>query len=77
MALARRRMTVLRANFRVVSFTKPAIHRFDQLKAQKINIGGYDLRIAAIALEVGATLVTHNASHFVQVTGLQFEDWMV
>jgi tRNA(fMet)-specific endonuclease VapC len=65
------------AHFRVVSFSKPAIHRFDQLKAQKINIGGYDLRIAAIVLEVGATLVTHNTSHFVQIPGLQFVDWMV
>jgi tRNA(fMet)-specific endonuclease VapC len=38
-------------------------------------IGPYDLMLAAQALRLGATLVTHNIAEFGRVPGLQFEDW--
>lgn len=38
-------------------------------------IGPHDLQIAAIALQHGLTLVTHNTSEFNRVSGLKLEDW--
>jgi tRNA(fMet)-specific endonuclease VapC len=38
-------------------------------------IGPHDLQIAAIALQHGLILVTHNRSEFNRVPGLQVDDW--
>jgi tRNA(fMet)-specific endonuclease VapC len=40
-------------------------------------IGPHDLQIAAIALQHGLTLVTHNTNEFSRVSGLKLEDWEV
>jgi tRNA(fMet)-specific endonuclease VapC len=59
----------------ILSFTEPAILRYDQLKAMRLNVAGKDLRIAAIALECGAVVVTRNIRDFQRVPNLVIEDW--
>jgi tRNA(fMet)-specific endonuclease VapC len=39
-------------------------------------IGPYDLQIAAIALQHGLSVVTHNVAEFSRVPGLTVEDWL-
>ncbi|MFZ2276501.1 MAG: type II toxin-antitoxin system VapC family toxin [Prosthecobacter sp.] len=50
---------------------------FDGLKSSKLNIGTLDMRIASIALEYGATILTRNLIDFVKVPGLHVENWLV
>jgi len=52
-----------------------AIAKFEELKKQKVRIGTMDLRIAAIAVSKGWTLLTRNTRNFEKVPELKFEDW--
>lgn len=61
----------------ILPLTEPALDRFDQLRALRLNVGANDLRIAAIALEHGAAVVTRNLRDFGRVPGLVCEDWSV
>jgi tRNA(fMet)-specific endonuclease VapC len=65
------------AGLPILSFTEPAVHRYNSLAALRLNIGKMDLRIAAIALENGATVVTRNRRDFQRVPQLAIEDWTV
>ena len=47
-----------------------------RLEASGQPIGGNDLLIAAHALALGLTLVTHNTREFSRIVGLQVEDWL-
>ena len=38
-------------------------------------IGPHDLQIAAIALQHGLTLITHNTQEFNRIPGLKLDDW--
>jgi tRNA(fMet)-specific endonuclease VapC len=59
----------------IVSFSKPAIQRYRQLTKLKTKISNKDLRIAAIALDVNATLVSRNLRDFKRVPNLHCVDW--
>ena len=61
----------------ILRFSVGAITRFEALIRQRLNVGGDDLRIAAIALETGGTVVTRNLRDFHRVAGLPCEDWSV
>lgn len=49
---------------------------FNGLKKLRLNIGTMDLRIASIALEYHATVLTRNLVDFTKVPGLQVENWL-
>jgi tRNA(fMet)-specific endonuclease VapC len=63
------------ARMPLLSFTVAAIARYELLRTKKLNVGKNDLRIAAIALEAGAVVVTRNTRDFGRVPGLAVEDW--
>lgn len=59
----------------IVSFDAMAIGRYELLKKAKLNVGGNDLKIGAIALERNATVVTCNRRDFARIPGVVTEDW--
>jgi tRNA(fMet)-specific endonuclease VapC len=63
------------ARLQILTYDEQAMHRFEQLRRQKIRIGRTDLGIAAAVLEHGATLVTENTRDFKQVPGLKIVSW--
>lgn len=56
----------------VAAFDSEAARSFP---AARLARGRYDRLIAAHAMALGATLVTHNAGDFRKVPGLRIEDW--
>jgi tRNA(fMet)-specific endonuclease VapC len=65
------------ARLEILSLTEPAILKYDYLRSLHLNIGKMDLRIGAIVLSIGATLVTRNLRDFQRIPGLQVEDWSI
>jgi tRNA(fMet)-specific endonuclease VapC len=63
------------ARAQVVPYDHDAVEKFEALKRQRLRIGTMDLRIAAIALSNGMTLLSRNLADFRQVPGLVVEDW--
>ena len=46
-----------------------------KLEQKGLVIGPYDILIAAVALSIKGTLVTHNTGEFERVDGLELIDW--
>lgn len=61
--------------FALWEYNLAAATRCDALKKMKLRVGTQDLRIAAIALEAGAIVVTRNTRDFGRVPGLPTENW--
>lgn len=59
----------------IIDFDDVAATKFQELKKAKIRVGTMDLKIAAIALVHGASVLTGNKGDFRQVPGLKIEDW--
>jgi tRNA(fMet)-specific endonuclease VapC len=59
----------------ILSFSEAAIRRSKALQASKLNVRKMDLRIAAIAQEHQAVVVTRNVRDFQRVPNLVVEDW--
>lgn len=57
------------------AFDQNAAKIFDGLRQQRIRVATLDLRIAAIALSRGMTLLTRNLVDFGKVPGLSVDDW--
>jgi tRNA(fMet)-specific endonuclease VapC len=63
------------ASMPIISFSEAAIGRCKELVRQKLGVRKSDLRIAAIALQTHATVVTRNIRDFRRVAGLTIDDW--
>lgn len=65
----------------VLAFDLAAARRYGQLRAdlvrQGMRLADGDLRIAAIALSRGLTVVTGNVRHFSRIPGLPVENWFL
>jgi tRNA(fMet)-specific endonuclease VapC len=61
----------------VLGFDDRAGTEFERLRGARIRIGAMDLRIAAVALTHGATVLSRNIKDFSQVPDLLVEDWTV
>lgn len=67
-------VTVL-SGIQILRFTEGAIARYQELSKAKLGVRANDLRIAAIALEHNATVITRNVRDFIVIPGLTVEDW--
>ncbi len=63
--------------FPLVPFDAASELQFQRLRAMRLRVGTLDLKIAAIALTNGLTVLTRNRSDFGRVPGLALEDWSV
>ncbi len=63
------------AAWTLLPFDTPAAVRCTRLRQPRIRIGTLDLKIATIALEHQALLLSSNLRDFRQVPALQVEDW--
>jgi tRNA(fMet)-specific endonuclease VapC len=64
-------------HFSVATFDQTAAAQHQELRKARYRTSKMDLRIAAIALSIGATLLTRNTSDFQMIAGLVYEDWTV
>ena len=63
--------------FPLVPFDASSESLFQQLRATHLRVGTLDLKIAAVALTNGLTVLTRNRSDFGRVPGLTLADWTV
>jgi tRNA(fMet)-specific endonuclease VapC len=59
----------------VLDFDDAAAREYRQLTKAKVRIGTLDLKIAAITLAHGATLLSQNLADYRRIRGLRVEDW--
>lgn len=60
----------------ILPWSEDAADIFDHLRKAGVKIGTMDLRIASIALEYDATVLTRNLVDFTKVPGLRVENWL-
>ncbi|MEW6033996.1 MAG: type II toxin-antitoxin system VapC family toxin [Chloroflexota bacterium] len=80
LVLLERLELALLPNLPVLPFDAGAARRYGKVRAELERrgtlVGDTDLRIAAIALARGLTVVTGNLRHFQKVPGLSVENWL-
>jgi tRNA(fMet)-specific endonuclease VapC len=59
----------------ILDFDEAAANEAMRLSRMKLRLGTMDLKIAAIALKSGSTLLSANVRDFRRVPGLQLEEW--
>ncbi len=63
-------------DWQVLPFDQAAAVEFERLRSQHRRLGTMDLKIAAIALVQGATLLSRNLRDFEAIAELHVEDWL-
>ena len=63
-------------SLRIRPFNEPAADRFEALWKDRVRVATMDLKIASIALEEDALLLSANLRDFERVPGLRVEDWL-
>ena len=63
--------------WQVLAYPLAAMNRHAAFTGLRLNVGSNDLKIASIALEFGATVVTRNLRDFRRIPGVLVEDWVV
>jgi predicted nucleic acid-binding protein len=63
--------------FVMLPYTALAYERFEAMKKIKpaINVRAPDLRIASIAIEANATVITYNARDYKRIPQVQYVEW--
>ena len=64
------------ARWNILPWDEHAIGQFNRLKPMKLRVGTMDMRIACIALEHDATLLSRNLRDFTKIPGLRVENWL-
>jgi tRNA(fMet)-specific endonuclease VapC len=64
------------ADFSMLDWDTECAERFKAFRSQGVRIGTMDLKIACIALEYDAIVLTRNTVDFARVPGLRFENWL-
>jgi tRNA(fMet)-specific endonuclease VapC len=64
------------AGWQVLRFEERAAVEFQRLRSERVRIATTDLKIAAIALTSGATLLSRNLKDFNKVPALRVENWL-
>ncbi len=57
-------------------YDSEAAGRFSALRKAGVKIGSKDLKVACIALEHDAVVLTRNSKDFIKVPGLKIENWL-
>jgi tRNA(fMet)-specific endonuclease VapC len=64
------------AAWNVLPWNTGAADLFVRFRREGVRIGSMDLKIACITFAHDATLLTCNATDFIQTPGLHFENWL-
>ena len=59
----------------LMDFDEPAAVEYQNFVTARVRIGTMDLKIAAVARSLNATLLSRNLKDFCKVPGLRVEDW--
>jgi tRNA(fMet)-specific endonuclease VapC len=63
------------SKMRIIAFDNQSAIIFQQLRKNYPRLGTMDLKIAAIAINQNATLLTRNLADFQNIANLKVEDW--
>ena len=61
----------------VIGYDSGAAEIYSELRELRLRVGAMDLRIASVALHLGAVVVTRNGRDFGRVPNLIIEDWSI